>query len=113
MLDVDIVTGVGGGVGCVAVNCEGSSSRWDGDLLGVCSSQDEDALSCCRCGAQRVDGSLNLRLSVLRFEIGSRLLTVEYVPPEPTVMAPEGADVRLAARAADTNELIESRRRIM
>jgi hypothetical protein len=39
--------------------------------------------------------------------------TVEYVPPEPQVMAPEGADVRLAASAAATNELREIRRRIM
>jgi hypothetical protein len=38
---------------------------------------------------------------------------VEYVPLEPTVMAPEGAVVRLAAKTAVAKELIETKKRMM
>jgi hypothetical protein len=39
--------------------------------------------------------------------------TVEYFPVEPTVIAPEGAEVLLWAITAETRELTASKRRIL
>jgi hypothetical protein len=51
------------------------------------------------------------RLSFSRRAIS--FLTVEYVPPEPTVIHPEGADVRLPAKAIITKEASVRRPYIM
>lgn len=40
-------------------------------------------------------------------------LTVEYVPPDPTVIAPEGAVVRLAAKTALANAVREKKNCMM
>ena len=60
VLDGDYIASIRCCIGCVAVDCKGSSSRWDGDLFSVCASQDEDALSSGGCGAQGVDSTLDL-----------------------------------------------------
>ena len=81
VLDGDYIASIRCCVGCVAVDCKGSSSRWDGDLFSVRASQDEDALSSGGCGAQGVDSTLDLGDLAWKAQIDVISLRKNIVPP--------------------------------
>jgi hypothetical protein len=104
VLNDDYVAGVGRGIFSVAVDGESGFATWNNDLFLVCSGEDEQALGSRWCCAQRINGSLDLNFLAARIKQKVDFLTVVYFPPEPTVIAPEGAVVRLAASTVATKE---------